>query len=193
MYLIVGLGNPGKEYCRTRHNTGFMVATRIAENNGIELRKTGCHAIYGKGKIAGNDAIVALPQTYMNESGISVKELMSYFRISEKELIVIYDDMDIEVGSVRIRANGSAGSHNGMKSIIQHLSSENFARIRVGIGEPRYHNGRDFVLGDFRDNEIEDLNASLADAGDAVNIILTKSIEAAMNKYNKKKKHNAET
>lgn len=188
MYLIVGLGNPGERYAQTRHNAGFMVASLIAENNNITLNKTGCNAIYGKGKICGEDAIVALPQTYMNESGNAVRELMAYFKININSVIVIYDDMDIDVGSIRIKPDGSAGSHNGMKSVIFHLNSDKFARIRIGIGRPEYNDTVDFVLGKFPLSQIEDLKFAIESAAEATELIIAKGIDNAMNKYNKKKK-----
>lgn len=188
MYLIIGLGNPGEKYRYTRHNAGFMTVGKIAERYNIELKKTGCKAVYGKGKICGEDVILALPQTYMNESGISARELMSYFRVPIENLIIIYDDMDIDLGSMRIRLNGSAGSHNGMKSIIYHLEDDQFKRIRIGIGKPVNTDTIDFVLSRFADSEFEALNDCIENAADAVEIIVSGNAEAAMNKYNKKKK-----
>lgn len=186
MLLIIGLGNPGEKYRNTRHNAGFLTVARIAAENGIELNKTGCKAIYGKGRICGEDVILALPQTYMNESGISVKQLMSYFRVPVEDILVIYDDMDIEVGALRIRLNGSAGSHNGMKSVIYHIESDAFRRIRIGIGRPEQHNTIDYVLGEFKNTELEPLTRSILDACEAVKLIITRGTEFAMNKFNHK-------
>ncbi len=186
MLLITGLGNPGEKYRYTRHNAGFLTVAKIAAENGIELVKTGCKAVYGKGRICGEDVILALPQTYMNESGISVKQLMSYFRVPVEDLIVIYDDMDIDVGALRIRLNGSAGSHNGMKSIIYHIESDAFKRIRIGIGRPEQHNTIDYVLGEFKSTELPLLEESMTNASEAIKLIITRGTEFAMNKFNHK-------
>lgn len=188
MYLIAGLGNPGEKYASTRHNSGFMTATLLAEKNNITLNKTGCNAVYGKGKICGEDVIIALPQTYMNESGIAVKGLMSYFKIDINNVIIIYDDMDIDVGAIRIKPDGSAGSHNGMKSVIFHLNSDIFKRVRIGIGRPEHNDTVDFVLGRFPVSQHEALTEAMENASDAIECIISKGIEPAMNKYNKKKK-----
>lgn len=188
MILIVGLGNPGDEYRYTRHNAGFLTVQRLAERNDIALNKIGCKAVYGKGKICGEDVILALPQTYMNESGISVKQLMSYFRVPTENLIVIYDDMDTDTGSLRIRLNGSAGTHNGMKSIIYHLETDSFKRIRIGIGRPEHKNIIDYVLGRFSQSELQQLSDCIDTALDAVDVMLTHGTETAMNRFNRKNK-----
>lgn len=189
MYLIVGLGNPGDKYTFTRHNAGFLAIDQISKRHNIPLSSTGHNAIFGKGKICGKDVILAQPQTFMNASGIAVKQLMNYFKISLDELIVIYDDMDIDVGSLRIRLNGSAGTHNGMKSIIlDNLKTEQFKRIRVGIGRPQHHNIIDFVLSNFTEDEMPLLADSLKSAADAIDVMMSRGADVAMNQFNKKKK-----
>ena len=189
MYLIVGLGNPGDKYTFTRHNAGFLAIEQIAKRHSISLSSTGHNAVFGKGRICGKEVILAQPQTFMNASGLAVKQLMNYFKISLDELVVIYDDMDIDVGSLRIRLNGSAGTHNGMKSIIiDHLKTENFKRIRVGIGRPAHHNIIDFVLSNFGEDEMPLLADSLKNAADAIDVMMSRGTDVAMNQFNKKKK-----
>lgn len=187
MKLIVGLGNPGKEYEFTRHNAGFLTVFALAEKNRIELRTSMCKAICGKGRICGEDVILALPQTYMNESGVSVKQLMSYYRIAIEDVIIIYDDMDTDVGAIRIRMQGSAGTHNGMKSIIYNVESDKFDRIRIGIGRPESKNVIDFVLGEFPLSQTAALQESIENACDAVNVMIKRGTDVAMNMFNKKK------
>lgn len=147
MKLIIGLGNPGKEYERTRHNAGFMVLDKLSQNLGISIDKSGYKGLYGKGRVNGEDIILLKPQTFMNLSGESVRAVMDYFKIKTEDIVVIFDDLDIEVGKVRIRTNGSAGGQNGMKSIIQHLGTQDFLRIRVGIGKDPLIETSKYVLG----------------------------------------------
>ncbi len=191
MILIIGLGNPGEKYRGTRHNCGFMTIDRLAEKYEIKLDQTSEKAIHGKGRICGKDVILAKPQTYMNESGISVKMLMSRFHVPAEDILVIYDDMDTDVGSIRMRLNGSAGSHNGMKSIIEHIKTESFKRLRVGIGKPERIGTIDFVLGDFKNDEVPLVNEAIDNAVEAVTLTLARGAEFAMNKFNKKKKPEA--
>ena len=194
MYLIAGLGNPGDKYKFTRHNAGFLTVAAIAERHNIPLSTNGFNAIYGKGKICGKDVILALPQTFMNNSGDSIRAIMNFYKITPEDLIVIYDDMDIDVGSIRIRLNGSAGTHNGMKSIIlDNLHTEEFRRIRIGIGRPKYHDAINYVLSDFTEEETPLLKAAIADAADAMDLIMSRGTDFAMNRFNKKKKPPKET
>ena len=189
MKLIVGLGNPGEKYRFTRHNSGFLVIERLAAKYNIKLDKIGCKAVYGKGRICTEEVVLALPQTYMNESGVSVKQLMSNFGVQIDDLIIIYDDVDIEPGSMRIRLNGSAGTHNGMRSVIYHIENDNFKRIRMGIGKAPLHSDIiDHVLGIFSDDEMALFSACCDDAVDAIALIISRGCDFAMNKYNKKKK-----
>jgi PTH1 family peptidyl-tRNA hydrolase len=184
-YLIVGLGNPGKKHRQNRHNIGFMTVDRLAEQNGIALGKVQSKAVIGNGRIAGRNAILAKPQTYMNRSGDSVGPLANYYRIPEENVLVIYDELDLPFGTLRLRQGGGSGGHNGMKSIINHLGQD-FPRMRLGIGRPP---GRmepaDFVLSDFRGQEVEIADELLDDAVSAVESYLADGIDQAMTKHNR--------
>lgn len=188
MFIIAGLGNPGKEYENTRHNTGFRTIDALAKKYGIDVSERKHKAIIGKGVIEGHKVILAKPQTYMNSSGESLRELLDYYKPDiESEIIVIYDDITLDVGNIRVRKKGSAGGHNGMKSIILHLGSENFARVRVGIGEkPARMDLADWVLGHFPKSDLENLDAAVSDACDATVLLMNGEIDEAMNRYNKK-------
>lgn len=185
MYLIVGLGNPEEEYSKTRHNMGFNAINKIAKEYGIEVNKKKFQGLYESGIIEGQKVILIKPQTYMNSSGDSVKEIVDYFKIEKENIIVVYDDMDIEPGKIKIRKKGSAGGHNGMKSIIQMLGTDEFPRIRIGIGRPE-HNGDEinYVIGAIPEEEIEELEKGVEKAKGAVIEILKNGIDAAMNKFN---------
>ncbi|MDO4188783.1 MAG: aminoacyl-tRNA hydrolase [Lachnospiraceae bacterium] len=189
MYIIAGLGNPGKDYKNTRHNIGFDVIDVIAEKNRIDVSTIKHKALIGKGMIGSEKVILVKPQTFMNLSGESLIDVCQYYKIDiESELIVIYDDIALDVGAIRVRKNGSAGGHNGMKSIIQHLSTENFMRIRMGVGEkPKGYDLADYVLGHFTQDERKLEDAAALDALNAVEIILNDGADKAMNLYNKKK------
>lgn len=189
MYIIAGLGNPSKEYKNTRHNIGFDVIDVIADKNKIDVSTIKHKALIGKGMIGSEKVILVKPQTYMNLSGESLIDVCQYYKIDvESELIVIYDDIALDVGAIRVRKNGSAGGHNGMKSIIQHLSTENFMRIRMGVGEkPKGYDLADYVLGHFTGQERELMDKGAIDAVNAVEIILSEGIDKAMNMYNRKK------
>ena len=191
MYLIAGLGNPGKQYERTRHNMGFDTVDELVDRHRIPGSGIQHKAMYGKGMIAGEKVILAKPLTYMNLSGDSVREFINYYKIDpETELIVIYDDIDLEPGQIRIRKKGSAGGHNGMKSIIAQLGTQNFYRIKVGVGaKPAGWDLADYVLGRFSTQEREEVDKAIGEAADAVEVILSEGIDAAMNKYNAKKKY----
>lgn len=189
MYIIVGLGNPTREYEGTRHNIGFDVITRIADDNNIAMDFKKHKAICGKGYIEGQKVILAQPQTYMNLSGESVRELVDFYKVNEEELIIIYDDISLDVGQLRIRGKGSAGGHNGIKSIINHLGTQEFPRIKVGVGDkPKGWDLADYVLGHFSKEEEEDVRESIKRASEAVNCMITHGINEAMNQYNKKEK-----
>lgn len=191
MYIIVGLGNPKKEYDNTRHNIGFDVIDALAENNRIGMSEKKHKAILGKGVIAGQKVILAKPQTYMNLSGESVRELTDYFKIDETmELIVISDDISLDVGQLRIRKKGSAGGHNGLKNIILHLGHDSFHRIKMGVGEkPKNYDLADYVLGHFTKEERNIMDESIADACKAIEYMISDDVDTAMNLYNKKKKN----
>jgi len=185
MYLIVGLGNPEEEYARTRHNIGFDTINKIAKNNNIEINKKKFNSLYGSGTIQGEKVVLLKPQTYMNLSGNAVRDFMNFYKIKENELIVIYDDLDIEPGIAKIRKKGGPGTHNGMKSVVQEIQTENFCRIRVGIGNPQYKNDLlNYILTRIPDEEYKILEESTKNAAKAVEEILKNGVDSAMNKYN---------
>ena len=185
MYLIVGLGNPEEEYSKTRHNMGFNVINKLADEYKIEVKQKKFQALFGSGMIGKNKVILLKPQTYMNLSGQSVREVVDFYKISIDEILVIYDDMDIEPGKIKIRKKGSSGGHNGIKNIIQEIKTENFSRIRVGIGRPQLK-GDDinYVIGEIPKEEISKLEDGIEKAEKAVIDLLNNGIDYAMNKYN---------
>lgn len=189
MYIIAGLGNPGKEYNNTRHNIGFDVIDTIAEAEEISVTEKKHKAIIGKGYIGGQKVILAKPQTYMNLSGESIREMVDYYKVDpETELIVISDDISLDVGQLRIRKKGSAGGHNGLKNIIQHLGNDRFLRIRMGVGEkPSGYDLVDYVLGHFSRTERMDMNEAAGRAVEAVRMMTADEVESAMNEFNRKK------
>ena len=191
MKLIVGLGNIGKEYEGTRHNIGFMVADELAKRWGITTWKNERSAMCAEHRIP-EKVFLIKPTTYMNLSGGPIQEMSGYFKIDpETELIVIYDDIDLEPGQLRIRKKGSAGGHNGIKDIIRRLGTEKFIRIRVGVGaKPKDWDLADFVLGHFSDSDRKLADEGINDAAEAVEMILSEGVDAAMNKYNRKKPKN---
>ena len=187
MFVIVGLGNPGKKYEKTRHNMGFLAIDKLAEKHDIKVNKLKHKALTGDGFIFGQKALLVKPQTYMNLSGESVREIVSYYDIDLEDLIVIYDDFDLETGTIRIRKKGSAGSHNGMKSIIGQIQSKDFPRIRIGIGKSGGGaEWKDFVLGKTSKQDEKLIEDAVDRAADAVGCILEKGIDTAMNEYNVK-------
>lgn len=188
MYIITGLGNPTKEYEKTRHNVGFDAIDVIAKAYNIKLDSKKHKAISGTGMIEGYKVVLVKPQTYMNLSGESVKEFVSYFNCEpETELIVLYDDIDLEVGQLRIRKKGSAGGHNGIKNIIAHLGTENFLRVKIGVGQkPQGSDLVNHVLGRFSKEDRSQIEDALLRTTEAVKDILTKDVETAMNLFNKK-------
>lgn len=190
MYIIVGLGNPTKEYQNTRHNIGFDVIDKLADMCSISVLEKKHKALIGKGILNGQKVILAKPQTYMNLSGESVRELVDYYKVDEEtELIVIYDDISLDVGQLRIRKKGSAGGHNGIKNIILHLGTDVFPRIKMGVGEkPKGYNLADYVLGHFKKEEREIMDESIVTAIKALELMVTDEIGEAMNQYNKKVK-----
>lgn len=190
MYIIVGLGNPGSQYRNTRHNMGFDTVEILSDRFSIPTDFVKHKAMCGKGMIEGQKVILAMPQTYMNLSGESVRQLVDYYKIDvESELIVVYDDIDLDPGTVRVRKSGSAGGHNGMKNIVQHLGTTNFIRVRVGVGaKPKGYDLADYVLGHFTQSEREEVNKGLITAAEGVVMIMTEGADAAMNKINSQKK-----
>ncbi len=185
MYLIVGLGNPEREYRWTRHNVGFEVINKMAYDNNIDVSKNKFRALIGEGFIGGKKVILAKPQTYMNLSGESVKEIMNYYRLDKEDIIVLYDDIALDVGAVRIRERGSAGGQNGMKNIIKHLNTDDFIRVRIGIGEkPPRMKLSDYVLSKFLKEEEDAIIKGMTLAGDGATMIVTDGVQPAMNKFN---------
>lgn len=190
MFIIVGLGNPTKEYEGTRHNVGFDVIDAISDKYNIAVTERKHKALCGKGVIAGQKVILAKPQTYMNLSGESVRSLLDYYKVDEEtEWIVIYDDISLDVGQLRIRKKGSAGGHNGIKNIISHLGSNVFLRIKVGVGEkPKHFDLADYVLGHFSKEERVLMEEGYEHTMEAIEMILMDEVDAAMNRFNKKGK-----
>ena len=185
MYLIVGLGNPGEKYTFTRHNAGFLSIDYMSQKHNIDVKKIKHKAVIGEGIIAGERVILAKPQTYMNLSGESISEIVSWYKIPNENIIVIYDDISMPTGSIRIREKGSAGGHNGMKSIIQHLSTDVFPRLKIGINaKPDEYDLADYVLGKFTPDEQKILFDTFEKVNEAVKEFISNDIKSAMNKYN---------
>lgn len=187
MKLIVGLGNPGMQYAATRHNIGFEAIDTIAELNHISLNKSKFKAIIGEGTIGSERVVLMKPQTYMNLSGEAISACKSWYKIDANDIIIVYDDVTLEVGQLRIRKTGSAGGHNGIKSIICHLGGDAFPRVKVGVGEkPPGWNLADYVLGRFSEEDMKVLAPRLKDVSEAVEMIVKKDVDTAMNNYNGK-------
>ena len=185
MYVIVGLGNPGKQYDKTRHNVGFDVIDMLAKEYDISVTKIKHKALIGEGRIGTEKVLLVKPQTYMNLSGESVRDIYNYYKVDLENIVVIYDDIDLDVGKLRIRKKGSAGTHNGMRSIVKCLGSTEFPRVRVGVSKPMPgQNLADFVLSRFRKEEADDLAMGLEKACNAVDCIIRENLDLAMNKYN---------
>ena len=190
MYLIVGLGNPGKQYDKTRHNMGFDTIDELIDRHRIAGSGIDRKAMYGKGVIAGEKVILAKPMTYMNLSGEAVRELINYYKMdAETELVVIYDDIDLDPGQIRIRKKGSAGGHNGIKNIIAMTGTQNFMRIKVGVGEkPKGWDLADYVLGRFSTEDRTRVEEAIGHAMDAAVLMMQGEVDKAMNDYNSKSK-----
>ena len=188
MYLIVGLGNPGDKYLKTLHNLGFMAVELLAEKNGVNFDKKGFNGLYGVKNISGEKVIFLKPQTFMNLSGDSVAEMAQFYKIPPENIIVINDDISLEVGRIRVRGKGSAGGHNGLKSIIYRLNSDAFPRVKMGVGAPRHedYDLADFVLGRFTKEEIPVMEEAIKKAETAVTEIIKNGVQSAMNKCNGK-------
>ncbi|MBP5153367.1 MAG: aminoacyl-tRNA hydrolase [Lachnospiraceae bacterium] len=188
MYIIAGLGNPGKEYSGTRHNAGFIVVDAISEKYGIAVTEKKHKALIGKGVMDGNKVILVKPQTFMNLSGESLREVMDYYKADpESELIVIYDDIALPPGDIRVRKRGSAGGHNGMKNIIANLGTQDYIRVRMGVGEkPPRTDLKDWVLGHMGQEDREAFSGAVESALEAILTIMEKGADEAMNRFNKK-------
>ena len=185
MKLIVGLGNPEKDYARTRHNMGFNVLNLLAKEYDIDISRNKFEAEFGTGIIENEKVILIKPQTFMNLSGRSVIEFINFYKIPLEDVIVVYDDMDIDISNIRVRKSGSPGSHNGMKSIVNILSDDRFPRVRVGIGKPVYEEDIiNYVIGAIPEEEIPELEKGVEKAKNAIIEILKNGIEFAMNKFN---------
>ena len=184
MKLIVGLGNPGAEYKNNRHNVGFMLVDKLAQRWGVEFGKQKFQARYGGGMCGFENVVLLKPQTFMNRSGGSVLEAMVFYKTDLEDLLVIYDDLAIDLGTIRSRSKGSAGGHNGVKDIINRLGTDDFPRLRVGIGSPKFGNTIKHVLGNFQEEEEPILNKVLDRSADAVEYWVANGIKATMNEYN---------
>ncbi len=188
MYIIVGLGNTTKEYDKTRHNVGFSVIDVLADRIRIDVSEKKHRALCGKGMLEGQKVILAKPQTFMNLSGESVRAMVDFYKVSPDEVIIVYDDISLEPGQLRIRTKGSAGGHNGIKNIIAHLGTQEFPRIKVGVGEkPKYMDLADYVLSRFSKGEQELMDDAFREAADAVAMMISEGMDAAMNHFNAKK------
>ncbi len=188
MYIIIGLGNPTKQYNGTRHNVGFDIIDAIADKYRINVDGKQCKAYIGKGVIEGQKVMLVKPQTYMNLSGETVRGLVDYYKVDESsEIIIIYDDISLDVGQMRIRAKGSAGGHNGIKSIISHIGTQEFLRIKVGVGEkPKGYDLADYVLGHFNKKEKAIMEDGYNRVIEAIELMLKDDLDMAMNRFNKK-------
>src|ERR1700680_4258597 len=188
MRLIVGLGNPDPEYQWTPHNLGFMAIDELANRNGIRVSRPEGRALVGRGKLAGEDVLLAKPQTYMNLSGISVRELLEKYELGPSDLLVMWDEAQLAMGTICISGDGGAGSHNGAKSVIGSLGTPVFARLRLGCApEHEVSSRKEYVLRKMREGELGDAAEMVAEAADAVEMMVAQGIDAAMNKYNRRK------
>ena len=189
MYIIAGLGNPGSEYELTRHNIGFRVIDELAEEYNINIGENKHKGLIGKGVIEGQKVVLVKPQTFMNLSGECIRAVIDYYKESIDHFIVVYDDISLGVGKLRVRPKGSAGGHNGIKNIIAHLGGQVFPRIKVGVGEkPPKYDLADYVLGHFSKAEQELMSEGYDNAVKAVELIVSDQMSEAMNEYNRKKK-----
>lgn len=185
MYIVIGLGNPGKDYSNTRHNVGFDTIDILASRNNIKINKIKFKSVFGEGTIGNEKVLLVKPQTYMNNSGIAVREIYQFYKVPIENILVVVDDIDIDYASIRIRLKGSAGSHNGLKSIIYHLQRDDFPRIKIGIGKRQEEQDlADFVLSRFSKDERIDIDSTILTAAEAIEMIIKEDINQAMNKYN---------
>ena len=188
MRLIVGLGNPDPEYQWTPHNLGFMAVDELANRGSIRVERPEGKALVGRGKLAGEEVLLAKPQTYMNLSGVSIRELLAKYELEPADLLVMWDEVQLPAGTFKIHPDGSAGSHNGAKSVIGSIGTQQFARLRLGCGPDHpVASLRDYVLRPMKKAELEVAGEMLGQAGDAVELILTQGLDAAMTKYNRRK------
>ncbi len=189
MYIIVGLGNPGKQYEHTRHNVGFEVIDILADRIGICIEEKKHKALCGRGILEGQKVVLVKPQTFMNLSGESVRAIFDFYKVESKDIIIVYDDVSLEPGQLRIRGKGSAGGHNGIKNIIAHLGTQEFPRVKVGVGEkPKGMDLADYVLSRFSKEEQDTMEEAFHEAANAVTMMVKQDIDSAMNHFNMKKK-----
>ena len=187
LFIIAGLGNPGKEYEKTRHNIGFSTIDKISEKLSINMNKIKFKGLCGEGRVGQNRLILLKPQTFMNNSGESIRMCFDFYKVPSEKLLIIVDDIDIEFGQLKIKKNGSAGTHNGLKSIISHISTKDFPRIKVGIGyKIDGEDLADFVLSRFTPKEVSHIEKAIEAAADAAIYIIENGIDSAMNTYNNK-------
>ncbi len=185
MRVIIGLGNPGRDYARNRHNVGFRCVNQLARKHGISLGQRNCQAQHGTGRIEGAEVVLAKPRTFMNLSGRSAGLLLRRFRAAPADLVVIHDDLDLALGRIRLYSNGGSGGHKGIESIVAALGSRDFLRVRVGIGRPLSETDAvDYVLGDFSPSELAVVEEAVVRVGEAVSCLLKEGMAAAMNRYN---------
>ena len=184
MYLICGLGNPGRLYECTRHNLGFLTIDVLSKRFDIPVKKLKFKALYGEGQIGDEKVILVKPQTYMNLSGEALRPMVDYFKIPMDHLIVVYDDVDLSMGRTRVRRSGSAGSHNGMRSVVHHLQRDDFPRVRIGLGQHGEIPLEKFVIGRWTELERPELLKGVLRAADACETIVKEGVEEAMQKYN---------
>lgn len=184
MFIIVGLGNPGKKYDLTRHNVGFETIDRLSEKHQIQVNKMKYKALIGEGVIGGERVMLVKPQTYMNLSGETVQSICHYYQLPMENLIVIYDDVDTDFAKLRIRKKGSSGTHNGMRNIIYLIQKDDFPRIRIGIGKSSTLALKDYVLQKFKKDEMIEMNETIEKAAKAVETIIVDGVEIAMNRFN---------
>ena len=186
-HIVVGLGNIGKQYEKTRHNAGFLAIDRIAERCGVKIDRVKFHATVSEANLGGSRVLLVKPTTLMNNSGVAIGEAAAFYKIPAENVIVLHDEISFDPGIIRIRRKGSAGGHNGLKSVIAHLSSEDFPRIKIGVGKkpsPEY-DLVDFVLGKFPEGDLKAIEGRFDDIADAVEDMIRGNIDAAMNKYSK--------
>ena len=183
MFLIVGLGNPGKDYEKTRHNAGFMVLDELAEKMNIRFDRNKFKGKVAEGRICSHKVVLLKPQTFMNLSGESIGDAADFYKLMPEEIIVVFDDVSLDVGKIRIRKKGSSGGHNGIKSTILHLATENFPRIKVGVGAPA-HDMVHHVLGKFQDDELDRFRKTVQAARESIYAIIENGIDSAISEYN---------
>ena len=187
MHLVAGLGNPGEEYAATPHNIGFIVVDRLAARHGIRMTRNECQALIGQGSIGGKTVLLAKPQTYMNLSGVAIKPLMERNEIPPADLLLIYDELDLPWGSLRVKPKGSAAGHNGISDVILKLGMQDFPRVRLGVHPGhRLSSGKDYLLSRFTRRQTEELDAFVDLAADAAESVITEGVEKSMAKFNRR-------